>query len=290
MKLIGRMFTLCLAAATLAASSTLLLAAQPTTAPAVVSHTTLVQRANADAVSRLYAQIAAESIGGVPVAQIVDRVEGHSILNNGLMKAEQVGGPRTVGEDLVQVQLQINGSRAAQLLLQAVAVKPEKSPISPDRLAYLLKDWNNRVFTSTGASLTPSADALQTQVMAATASTTALATQNAAELKLDVVPAWANQPLIANGVAERNQTALRTARDAERAARESLRTRIESLPIQGETKLGDIAKTDLALRDVIDDAVEAAKIAGVDYRANGSVELRIALDGNQLWQAILASR
>jgi hypothetical protein len=264
--------------------------AQPATAPAVVSHATLVQRANADGVSRLYAQIAAESVGGMPVAQIIDRVEGHTILMNGLAKAEQVGGPRVVGDDFIQVQLQISGPRAAQLVLQAVSLKPETSPISADRLAFLLQDWNQRVFTSTGASLTPSADAAQFQAMSATTSTTAPATPRVADLKLEVTPAWVNDPIVGSATAERGTSALRTARAAERAARDAFRVKIETLVLTGETKLGDVSMADDAVRDVIDDAVEAAKIVGVDYRANGSVEVRIALDGRQLWQAILATR
>jgi hypothetical protein len=262
-------------------------AAKPTTRPAVPAATP-VQRANADAVSRLYALIAAESVGGVAVAQIIDRVDGHVLLMNGLARAEQVGGPRVVSDELVQVQLQIGGARAAQLLLQAVAIRPEKSPIPPDRLAFLLQDWNGRTFSTTGASLTPPEDA-SFHAMAATTSAATAAAPRVVELKLDAVPGWVNHPLGASAVAPRDSSALRTARAAERAAREVLMSRIQSLPV-GETSLGDAARGDEGLREIVEDAVDAARIVGVDYRGDGSVEVRISLDGRQLWQAILASR
>ncbi len=267
-------------------------AAQPTTAPSQPTQAMLVQRANADAVSKLYAQIASETIADVPVAQLIDRVDGHAIMMNGLSKAEQVGGPRVVGEEFVQVQLQISGTRAASLVLQAVAVKPEKSPITPDRLAYFLKDWNQRIFTTTGASITVASEVMALDAQAATRiSTTANAvTTPLPTIEFDVMPAWVNNPIGTSASATREQSALRTARAAERSAREALRKKIESLVVHDDVKLGDVATGDESIRMVVDAAVDAATIAGIDYNADGSVDVRISLDGQQLWQALLATR
>lgn len=258
--------------------------AEPTTAPADATPVvTPVERANRDAVARLYAQIAAESLGQVPVAQIVERVDGYAILMNGLARAEQIGGPRVVGEDFVQVQLQINGSRAAQLVLQAVSVNPQKSPVPPDRAARLLQDWNHRVFTSTGTSVEPQ-EAMPLEP------TTTPTTPRRVSLDLDVAPAWARSPISASGSAERQQSRLRTARAAEQTARDTLRRKIEELVLVGERTMGEVAKEDEDIRRVIDNATAAASIFGADYRSDGSVELRVSLDGQQLWQAILATR
>lgn len=285
MKTFASILPVSLAAGAIAAGT--LRAAEPATAPA--TQPSPVQRASSDAVARLYAQIAAETVGQVPVAQLVERVNGYEIMMNGLAKAEQIGGPRTVAEDFVQVQLQISGSRAAQLLLQAVAVKPEKSPIPPDRLARLLQDWGQRVFTSTGTNIELTrADVLR--IESESASTAASVTKRIPDLKLDAAPAWAADPITATATAARDRSSLRTARTAETAARDELRRTIAALPLTADRKLGDAAMDDDAIRQVLDDAIEAATVYGVDYRADGSVEVRVHLDGQRLWQAILATR
>lgn len=292
MKSFASILTLSLAAGTLTANT--LSAAEPTTAPvtssaaAPTTQPTPVQRASSDAVARLYAQISAESVGQVSVAQLIERVNGYEIMMNGLSKAEQIGGPRTVAEDFVQVQLQISGSRAGQLLLQAVAVKPERSPIAPDRLARLLQDWNGRAFTSTGTNIERNPEAMALE--ATSASTASSAKKRVADLNLDAAPAWTTDPITASATAARERSSLRTARAAEQAARDELRRTIAALQLTADHKLGDVALNDDAIRQVLDDAIEAAKVYGVDYRADGSVEVRISLDGDRLWQAILATR
>ncbi len=278
-------------------------AAEPTTVPAAsivpaesdappdsTASVSPVQRANNDAVARLYAQIAAETVGNVPVAQLIEQVNGYSIVMNGLAKAEQIGGPRAVGDEMVQVQLQISGSRAARLVLQAAAVKPEKSPIPPERLASLLRDWNARVFTSTGSNIDVSRVDVVPMESTTAATTSASEQLPNIQLNLDVTPPWANDPLVASATASREKSSLRTARVAEQSAREALRAKLDSLKVSDDRTLAELARRDESIRKVLDEAAAAAKISGVDYRGDGSVELRLGLDGRQLWQAILATR
>lgn len=263
--------------------------AEPTTAPAAVP--TPLQRANDDAVARLYAQIASESLDRLSVAQIIDQVDGYAILMDGLARAEQIGGPRQLGDEFVQVQLQISGVRAGQLVLQAVAVKPQKSPVSPERLAQLLQDWNQRVFTSTGTNVT-SPESIDIRVTTdAGVITTMSATDVAAAPKLnfDTSPAWLGEPITTSAFSEPHDTKLRTARAAEQSARDALRAKVLELAVDG-MKLGDVAKVDRFVNQTIDDIVAAARVYGVDYRADGSVEVRISVDGRQVWQSLLSTR
>lgn len=261
---------------------------------------TPIERANADAVARLYARIGAENVANVSVAQIVERVDGYAILINGLSRAEQIGGPRQVADGVVQVRLSISGARASQLLLQAVAAKPDKSPVPPDRLAFLLKMWADRTFTSTGDNIESAAalpnDATTRPVNARVATTNEAVSPAPAAPAADptpgwrAAPTWVNDSLAASASAASVGSPLRTARAAEQSARKALHDKLRALTIADSGTLGDAADKRPEVAAAIDEAVGAARVSGIDYNADGSVEVRIAVGGQRLWQRIASAR
>ena len=238
-----------------------------------------VERAATDAVARLYAQLAAERVEGLSISEIVDRVGGREILMNGLARARQIGGPRQLADGVVQVSLEIEGPEAAELVVAAVNAAPEKSSIAPHRLKALLRPWAERSFRSTGDSVGAAArrDASPDGVSAAQTQT--------ADLTLpEAPPAWAQDAHTASGTATAAGSQLRTARAAEKSARAALREQVAALKLDEQTALSAAGSQ---AREAVDLAVSAAKISGVDYRADGSVEVRVTIDGQQLWQMLL---
>ena len=277
--------------------------ASGTPALAQVTPTTPIERANADAVSRLYARIASEEIANVPVSQIVERVNGYSIVMGGLGRAEQVGGPRQLTDNLVQVRLQISGTRASQLIVQAVAAKPDQSPVPLERLTFLLRSWGDRTFTSTGDNV--ATDGLQAVATEPSTAMTAMTTTRPIEaMQLPATrietpeppmawrpaPAWVADPLVASGTATSVGSPLRTARAAELAARGTLRAQIAALSTGEKTKVGDDLDHHPDVAAAIDDAIAAARVSSVDYRADGSVEVHVSVGGQRLWQRIATAR
>ena len=142
-------------------------------------------------------------------------------------------------------------------------------------MAQTLRAWSDRVFRSTGDSA------------AHERASDAAATQAQVLLLPDASPAWASEAHTASAVASDAGYPLRTARQAEKAARDALRREIASLKIdpavESSRTFGQAAGA------MVDAAVDAAKIAGVDYRADGSVEVSVSIDGQRLWQAMQLS-
>ena len=235
-----------------------------------------MERATADAVARLYAQLVAERVDGMPVAEIVDRVGGRQVVMAGLERAQQIGGPRELADGVVQVSLEMEGARAADLIVSAVNASPEKSPIPPQRLANLLSAWRHRSFGTTGDNLEPN---VRRQGPRGVSS----AQTQAAPLSLpEAPPEWSRDAHTAAATAPAAGTQLRTARAAEKSARAALREQLVALKLDGST-LGTAGRDATQAVDLV---VAAAKISGVDYRADGSVEARVTIDGQQLWQTL----
>lgn len=255
--------------------------AQPASQPTHVADAmpSPLERANADAVARLEAQIVAERVDEtLTIGQLLDRVEGRARLTEGLRLAEQVGGPRYVSDELVQVQRQIDGRQVASLLKQAVDEKPDRCPVSPDRFDAYLSKWSTRAFASTGTSDRPAPSATAT-------------TADVSTVRLpDRAPAWASDAVATGGRAASTGSKLRTARAAEGDARLALRKSVEQLRLDGSHTLADLAAANPTARNLIDRLLDDARIAGVNYEADGSVEVRVALDGQRLWQMLQMTR
>lgn len=109
--------------------------------------------ARADALESLKRQIIASHINSeLTVADLVSKVGGDAELDRTLASAEQLGGPRWLGDQAVQVRLSIDGSRIAKLLVKLARSHPKQSPIGADALQSQLKWWSDRIFSTTGTS------------------------------------------------------------------------------------------------------------------------------------------
>lgn len=96
------------------------------------------------------------------------------------------------------------------------------------------------------------------------------------------VPPWINEPIVAEGKIASGESRLKTARQAERVARDRLRERIEQLQINAGQTLRESAASDPRVRQAIDRSVDQARVYQVDYAADGSVTVRVMLDPNEL--------
>jgi hypothetical protein len=256
--------------AALIASGGISALAQPATAPATANVAPQpVERATADAVARLYATIAAERVNEFSLGEIIDRAGAKPRVLAGLQDAQQVGGPRAVGEGLVQVSLELRGDRAAAIIVDALNQNPAQSPVSPNQVAAALKPWSERAFRSTGDSRS-----------AKEARLAKLNSQVVAIQLPDIAPAWTQEAQTCSSVAPDAGDALKTARQAEKAAREALRAQLSNLQLDQAHTVGS------ASAKIVDVAVIGAKIASVDYRADGSVEVSVSVNGQQLWQLL----
>lgn len=99
-------------------------------------------------------------------------------------------------------------------------------------------------------------------------------------------PRWADQLIDAVGEAQFAGSPLKTARLAERDAAAKLRDHVRDLPWSPGQNIGEAAMLDAALSDATDSALTQAKIAKVDYRADGSVQVRLTLAGQTVWRSL----
>lgn len=96
------------------------------------------------------------------------------------------------------------------------------------------------------------------------------------------IPPWVNDPIVAEGSIRSDESPLKTARRAERIARDRLRERVEQLEINSGQTLRESAVSDPWVRQAIDRAVDRARVYQVDYASDGSVTVRVTLDPNEL--------
>lgn len=101
-------------------------------------------------------------------------------------------------------------------------------------------------------------------------------------------PKWSNELVDAEGVGAASGSALRSARAAEASAINALRGRVAQLQ-WGAGTIGDAVPTDPSLADAVERALASARVARVEYLADGSVRARMTLSGRRLWQEIAAA-
>lgn len=104
------------------------------------------------------------------------------------------------------------------------------------------------------------------------------------------LPAWANDPLVAEGSSAAGESRLRTARLAERIAKDQLRERIEKLVINTDLTLKQAAASNPRVGQAIERAVESARVYQVDYNPDGSATVRVTLDPNELIDELTSAR
>jgi len=113
-----------------------------------------IAMANQDAIARLYQSIRSEVISSdIDTGILIDALDAEPNVLALLAGARQVGAPRAIADDVMQVRLEINGVKLRQVLATIAATKPERSPIPPQRLQLLMSEWDQKTFTAVGSSL-----------------------------------------------------------------------------------------------------------------------------------------
>ncbi len=111
-----------------------------------------VQAAQASARAELRGQILASPVAsGMTLRNAVDRDPSFSV-ESILDAAEQVGGPRWIEQDIVQVRMQVSASKVIERL-QAVPADKRDPRLTPAEMQRLQKDWKNRSFQATGQAI-----------------------------------------------------------------------------------------------------------------------------------------
>lgn len=105
-------------------------------------------------------------------------------------------------------------------------------------------------------------------------------------LTLDQAPAWINDQLNATATAPNAGSKLHTSLTAERQARAKLAEQVKRLPLGTGQTIGSAAETYPAIHDAVERTLKRARIYKSDYHSDGSVEIKIALNLRDLWQAL----
>jgi hypothetical protein len=112
-----------------------------------------VATATADALESIKRQVLATHLTpGLTVQDLVSQIGGTDELDQTLRGAEQLGGARWLGDQVVQVRISIEGTRVAKTLVKIVDSHAKESPIPPETLQKSLKAWAGRTFSATGTS------------------------------------------------------------------------------------------------------------------------------------------
>lgn len=231
-------------------------------APAQNDRRDKVQAAQANAVDALREEIARMPLAdGLTVQDFLDRTCSADELDKTLQRSEQVGGPRWLDEQTCQVRLEISGTRVANALSRIATTRQKDSPISPDRLQFALRDWNNRTFAATGSS-----------------------TGSAAVE--DVAPASAVDPWAAIDEAVRRQAVIQARENAIQRVLESIR------PIElthGKTIGDSLSANDGALERAMTDYLAARPVTSVVFQGDLSVQLTLANPPTEFFDAFRAT-
>jgi hypothetical protein len=233
-----------------------------------------------NAVNALFEDLSKQQVfGKVTVRDLLIRTDSVDSFLATLRGADQIGGPRWVGEESVQVRLAVSGPVVVTSLVTIANDAKDRSPVKPDELTPLMAGWAGRTFSAVGVSTGPSQATPKVQVVQA-------GTPSTQPIYLPMnAPRWANQFMQADGKSATANTRLRAARAAEVDAVANLRKQVEALEITGGT-LGELAKTDRQVEAAIERAIQRARLTKVDYLSNGGANVRASIDLNDLWREI----
>jgi len=311
--------------AILTASLTTAYAASPTTQAAPVSTpvstTTAItpvpavelspfERARNDGVDRLLAEVrTTELTKDIALGQLIDDLAATPFVREALAQSRQVGGPRYIAGDVVQVRLEAPGQAVADALGKARSVLPQP-PLDEATLATLIDPVRAKTFVATGStsSATTSSATGASATGAPTVASTSAQTRSApprttlfspslVESAERVSPGdaspmlWATEPVTASAIsravgnARSSAAMLRTARAAEATARQNLRATLLDLQLDGKP-----LRTITGSNEIAGTLADAASIFGVDYRDDGSVEVKISIDGPSVLNAFEQAR
>jgi hypothetical protein len=98
-------------------------------------------------------------------------------------------------------------------------------------------------------------------------------------------PQWITQALNTEATQKFKGTRLKTARDAENAARDALRDKVDALQLS-TTTIGEAAKRDPAIEKAVGQAMDRARAYKIDYLPDGSATVKVSLDPRDLWDQL----
>ena len=130
-------------------------------------------------------------------------------------------------------------------------------------------------------------ESLPSEVSGRAAVSTSASTQSVVAVELPAVaPAWTEEQIVGEGVAEAHASKLKTARAAEAAARDALRKAVDALRLSETLTVGEAAARSPAIDRAIQGCIHASQPFKVEYRADGSVLVRSVLNARDLWVAM----
>ncbi len=225
------------------------------------------------------------------VDAVLRRAGGDEVLNAPLTHIEVLGGVRWLDERVCQVKVQLSAEAVADAIVAAVDASKDR-PVDPKWLRDKLSAWKGTAFTAIGsnaAALPIGANPAPTDVPTSAQAVTAIPAAVRYTLP-DEPPQWVFGLADAQGVASSAGNPLKTARLAEGQAIATLQDRIRALEVQQGVTLGAIAdKTPRASR-AIAQSLQQARVYKTEYRADGSVLVRMSLNLRILWGQLDAAR
>ena len=223
------------------------------------------------------------------VEAVLRRCGGDEVLNAPLTHMEVLGGVRWLDDRVCQVKVQLSAEAVADTLVAAVDASKDR-PVEAKWLREKLGAWKGTAFSAIGSN----ASALP--IAANPAPTDVPTTAQAAPARLAAVrlpdepPQWVFGLADAEGVASSAGNPLKTARLAEAQALATLQDRIRALEVQQGVTLGSVADKTPAARLAIAQSVQQARVYKTEYRADGSVLVRMSLNLRVLWGTLDATR
>jgi hypothetical protein len=228
--------------------------------------------AAANAMMSLHREVLQESLTPhLTVGEYVERLGASSALYAAIQDARQLGGPRWIDPETVQVRVELPASRVARFLVESARASGKSGPLSAPQLRDLTRDWDKRVFTATGVGLTPARSHQLEQLLGDSPSPA-------------MIPEWASGWIEASGSAARADSGLEARRQAESAAIEQLRRRMDELALPDGRTIRQFSSDDRWSRELERALVRARVISTRSDEQRVWVDVR--LDGKVVWDAV----
>jgi hypothetical protein len=206
------------------------------------------------------------------VGSLLSRLKGQAAVDRALRDAEQPGACRWLDERSCQVILRVPAGKVVDALLPLVS-QARDPQLDARWLRRVTAGWGERDFSTVGSN-TPAP---------------ASRTPPPASLP-QKPPRWADGLLDAEAVAKSADGRLKTARLAEREAAAVLRQKVRDLEIRDGKTLGDFADTSQEAARAVENGLRSARVYKTDYRADGSVLVRMSLNLRVLWAELEQAR
>jgi hypothetical protein len=261
-----------------------------------------------DAQIRLRQQILGTAIDPTwTVGAILQPCGGPEVLNGVLTRLEVPGGARWLNDQVCQVRGELSGEQVAEAIM-AVVRASKNPPVDPAWLGQKLAAWKGTTFSAEGCNLPQASPAAAAGATSGTAGAGAAPGAGAAGAATTMPaplfappaamanmlpqqpPAWAFGLADAEGVAGAAGGPLKTGRAAELQARTVLRQQVRALEIYSGVTLGTVADRAPRIGRAVEMALQQARVYKTEYRADGSVLVRMSLNLRILWGELIAQQ